>query len=258
MIQQLSITDGTTLFLKSCSAIWKKQNFCRKYLTMDLLEIQDEQIEMKQFNRQPADAALNTKMTALYCKLSRDDELQGDSKSIKNQIVILQKYADDNGFTNAEFFVDDGVSGTTFDRPAFQDIIAEMDNGNISTIIVKDMSRLGRDYLKVGYYTEIAFPETSARFIDVNNGMDNANQQDSDFTPFLNIIKEWYAKDTSKKIKAVFKAKEESEKTLCVNVPYGYKKDPEDKTHWIIDEPAEEIVRSIFKMCIEGYCPSLK
>lgn len=211
---------------------------------------------MKQLNRQPADAALESKITALYCRLSRDDELQGDSNSIKNQKAILKKYADDNGFKNIEFFVDDGVSGTTFDRPDFQRMIAEMDAGRIATIIVKDMSRLGRDYLKVGYYTEVAFPEADIRFIAINNGVDSANQQDSDFTPFLNIINEWYAKDTSKKIKAVFKAKGESGKPLCTNVPYGYMKDPENKDHWIIDEPAAEVVRRIFDLCIKGFGPS--
>lgn len=210
---------------------------------------------MNNLNRQPYDAAPEKK-TALYCRLSRDDELQGDSNSIKNQKAILKKYADDNGFTNTEFFVDDGVSGTTFDRPSFQRMIVEMDAGHIATIIVKDMSRLGRDYLKVGYYTEIAFPEAEVRFIAINNGVDSANQQESDFTPFLNIINEWYAKDTSKKIKAVFKAKGESGKPLCTIPPYGYKKDPEDKNHWIIDDPAAEIVKRIFQLCIEGYGPS--
>lgn len=183
-------------------------------------------------NRQPnIDAALVEKITALYCRLSRDDELQGDSNSIKNQKAILQKYAEDNGFRNLRFFVDDGYSGTNFDRPDFQRMIAEMGDGNVATIIVKDMSRLGRDYLKVGYYTEVAFPEADVRFIAINNGVDSANQQDSDFTPFLNIINEWYAKDTSKKIRAVFKAKGESGKPLCTNPPYGYVKDPQDKLH---------------------------
>lgn len=210
---------------------------------------------MNNLNRQPYDAAPE-KITALYCRLSRDDELQGDSNSIKNQKSILKKYADDNGFTNTEFFVDDGWSGTSFERPDFQRMIAEMDAGRIATIIVKDMSRLGRDYLKVGYYTEIAFPDAEVRFIAINNGVDSANQQDSDFTPFLNIINEWYAKDTSKKIRAVFKAKGESGKPLCTIPPYGYKKDSEDKNHWIVDEPAAEIVRQIFQLCIEGYGPS--
>lgn len=183
-------------------------------------------------NRQPnMNAALGAKITALYCRLSRDDELQGDSNSIKNQKAILQKYADDNGFKNTKFFVDDGFSGTTFERPDFKNMIAEMDEGNVATIIVKNMSRLGRDYLKVGYYTEVDFPEADVRFIAINNGVDSANQQDSDFTPFLNIINEWYAKDTSKKIRAVFKAKGESGKPLCTNPPYGYVKDPQDKLH---------------------------
>jgi DNA invertase Pin-like site-specific DNA recombinase len=196
------------------------------------------------------------KITALYCRLSRDDELQGDSNSIKNQKSILKKYADDNGFINTEFFVDDGVSGTTFDRPGFQRMIAEMDAGRIGTIIVKDMSRLGRDYLKVGYYTEIVFPNAEVRFIAINNGVDSANQQDSDFTPFLNIINEWYAKDTSKKIRAVFKAKGESGKPLCTTPPFGYKKDPDDNNHWIVDEDAAKVVKHIFQLCIEGYGPT--
>ena len=130
----------------------------------------------------------NDKYTALYCRLSRDDELQGDSNSIRNQKTILQKYADDNGFRNTQFYVDDGWSGTNFDRPDFQRLIADMEAGKIGTIIVKDMSRLGRDYLKVGYYTEIAFPDADVRFIAINSGVDSSNQQDSDFTPFLNII----------------------------------------------------------------------
>ena len=200
--------------------------------------------------------ATPSKITALYCRLSRDDELQGDSNSIKNQKAILKKYADDNGFINTEFFVDDGVSGTTFDRPDFQRMIAEMESGKIGTIIVKDMSRLGRDYLKVGYYTEIAFPNAEVRFIAINNGVDSANQQDSDFTPFLNIINEWYAKDTSKKIRAVFKAKGESGKPLCTTPPFGYKKDPDDKNHWIVDEGAAKVVKYIFQLCIEGYGPT--
>jgi len=196
------------------------------------------------------------KITALYCRLSRDDESQGDSNSIKNQKTILQKYADDNGFTNTEFFVDDGYSGTSFDRPDWQRLIAQTEEGNIGTVIVKDMSRLGRDYLKVGYYTEVLFPGCDIRFIAINNNVDSANQQDSDFTPFLNIINEWYAKDTSKKIRSVFKSKGQSGKPLCTNPPYGYIKDPEDKTHWIIDEDAAKVVKEAFRLCMQGYGPS--
>lgn len=168
----------------------------------------------------------------------------------------MQKYANDNGFTNTSFFVDDGYSGTNFDRPDWQRLIALVEDGGVSTIIVKDMSRLGRDYLKVGYYTEVLFPGCDIRFIAINNGVDSDNQQDSDFTPFLNIINEWYAKDTSKKIRAVFKAKGEAGKPLCTNPPYEYVKDPEDKLHWIVEETAADVVRRIFKLCMEGYGPS--
>ena len=206
-------------------------------------------------NRQPT-IAKNDKITALYCRLSRDDELQGDSNSIINQKAILQKYADDNGFGNTMFFVDDGYSGTNFDRPDWERLISLAEDGKIGTVIVKDMSRLGRDYLKVGYYTEVFFPSLDIRFIAINNGVDSANQQDSDFTPFLNIINEWYAKDTSKKIRDVFKAKGQSGKPLCTNPPYGYVKDPEDKSRWIIDPEAAEVVREIFSLCVKGYGPT--
>ena len=196
------------------------------------------------------------KITALYCRLSRDDELQGDSNSILNQKAILQKFADENGFGNTMFFVDDGYSGTTFERPDWQRLMVLVDEGKVGTVIVKDMSRLGRDYLKVGFYTEVAFPGADVRFIAINNGVDSANQQDSDFTPFINIFNEFYAKDTSKKIRAVFKAKGESGKPLCTKPPYGYTKDPDDKHHWIVDEAAAEVVREIFKLCMDGYGPT--
>lgn len=145
------------------------------------------------------------KITALYCRLSRDDELQGDSNSIIHQKEILKKYADDNGFKNAEFFVDDGYSGTNFNRPDWLRLLDRINNDEVGTIIVKDMSRLGRDYLKVGMYTEMLFPEKDIRFIAINSGVDSANQQDSDFTPFLNIINEWYAKDTSRRLEPLSK-----------------------------------------------------
>jgi len=193
------------------------------------------------------------KITALYCRLSRDDELQGDSNSIKNQKAILQKYADDNGFGNTQFFVDDGYSGTNFNRPDWLRLIGMVDEDLIGTIIVKDMSRLGRDYLQVGMYTDVKFPNADVRFIAINNGVDSENGQDSDFTPFLNIINEWYAKDTSKKIRAVFKAKGEAGKPLCTNPPFGYKKDDDDKHHWIIDEGAAKVVREVFRLCVQGY-----
>jgi len=198
----------------------------------------------------------NEKITALYCRLSRDDELQGDSNSIIHQKEMLKKYADDNGHKNTEFFVDDGYSGTNFNRPDWQRLMEMVNQDKVASIIVKDMSRLGRDYLKVGYYTEILFPENEIRFIAINSGVDSANQQDSDFTPFLNIINEWYAKDTSKKIRAVIKAKSDSGKPTAPIPVYGYVKDPNDKYHWLIDEEAAEIVKEIFHLAIKGNGPS--
>lgn len=193
------------------------------------------------------------KITALYCRLSRDDELQGDSNSIKNQKAMLQKYADDNGFKSTALFVDDGYSGTTFDRPGWNRLMKLVDDGKVGTIIVKDMSRLGRDYLKVGMYTEMVFPNADIRFIAINNGVDSDNQAENDMTPFINIFNEFYAKDTSRKIRAVFKAKGNAGKPLCTNPPYGYIKDPEDKLHWIVDEEAAKVVRDIFRLCVKGY-----
>lgn len=195
-------------------------------------------------------------ITALYCRLSRDDDLEGDSNSIKNQKAILSKYAQDKGFCNASFYVDDGYSGTNFNRPDFQRLIDDVNDGKIGTIIVKDMSRLGRDYLKVGVYTEITFPDAGVRLIAINDGVDSESQQDNDFTPFRNIINEWYAKDTSKKIRAVFKAKGNSGKHLCTVPPFGYVKDKEDKQKWLVDEEAAETVREIYRLCIQGYGPT--
>ena len=196
------------------------------------------------------------KITALYCRLSRDDELQGDSNSIIHQKEILKKYVDDNGFKNAEFFVDDGYSGTNFNRPDWLRLLDRINNDEVGTIIVKDMSRLGRDYLKVGMYTEMLFPEKDIRFIAINSGVDSANQQDSDFTPFLNIINEWYAKDTSKKIRAVIKAKSDSGKPTAPIPVFGYKKDPNNKYNWLIDEEAAEVVKEIFRLAVQGNGPS--
>ena len=193
------------------------------------------------------------KITALYCRLSRDDELQGDSNSIVNQKNILEKYAKDNNFSNIRFFVDNGFSGTNFNRPSWTELLSLIEDNQVEIIIVKDMSRLGRDYLKVGFYTEVLFVEKNIRFIAINNNIDSANQTDSDFTPFLNIINEWYAKDTSKKIRAVMKAKGESGKPLSTIPPYGYMKSQDNPNQWIIDEEAAQVVKRIFNLCLEGY-----
>ena len=211
---------------------------------------------MEQLNRQSSYFSANEKITALYCRLSRDDELQGESNSIRNQKDILEKYALDMGFKNLEFFVDDGYSGTNFDRPSWNKLNGLIEDGKVENIIVKDMSRLGRDYLKVGFYTEVLFPDNDIRFIAINNGVDSNNQVENDLTPFINIFNEFYAKDTSKKIKAVFKAKGQSGKPLTTNPPYGYLKDKEDKNKWIVDEVAAETVKLIFNLCIRIWSKS--
>ena len=192
-------------------------------------------------------------VTALYARLSKDDDLVGDSNSIVHQKEILAKYAKEHGFTNIEFYVDDGFSGTNFNRPDFQRMMADAEEGKISTVIVKDMSRFGRDYIMVGYYTEIYFSNLDIRFIAINDNVDSNIQTENDLTPFKNVFNEWYARDTSKKIRAVFKAKGNSGKHLSTNPPFGYKKDPNDKEKWIIDEEAAATVRRIFQMYVEGY-----
>lgn len=194
-----------------------------------------------------------TKITALYERLSRDDELQGESNSITNQKIFLEDYARRNNFQNIRHFTDDGVSGTTFDRKGFQSMIAEVEAGKVATIIVKDMSRFGRDYLKVGFYTEVMFKDKDVRFIAVNNGIDSDKQSDNDFTPFLNIMNEWYARDSSRKIQAIFKSRMEKGLRCSGSVPYGYRRDPEDKQHLIVDEEPAAVVRRIFQMVIDGY-----
>ena len=191
-------------------------------------------------------------VTALYCRLSKDDELVGDSNSIVHQKEMLAKYAKEHGFTNTEFYVDDGYSGTNFNRPDFQRMMSDVEEGKIRTVIVKDMSRFGRDYIMVGYYTEIYFGNCNVRFIAVNDGVDSNVQTENDLTPFKNVFNEWYAKDTSKKIRAVFKAKGKSGKHLSTNPPFGYIKDPNDKEKWIIDEEAAETVKRIFQMFVDG------
>ena len=191
-------------------------------------------------------------VTALYARLSKDDDLVGDSNSIVHQKEILAKYAKEHGFTNIEFYVDDGFSGTNFNRPDFQRMMADAEEGKISTVIVKDMSRFGRDYIMVGYYTEIYFSNLDIRFIAINDNVDSNIQTENDLTPFKNVFNEWYARDTSKKIRAVFKAKGNSGKHLTTNPPFGYKKDPDDKDKWIIDEEAATTVRRIFEMFANG------
>ena len=186
-------------------------------------------------------------ITALYARLSQEDALA-------NQKKILLKYAMDNGFPNPTFFIDDGVSGVTFDRPGWNEMIGLSEAGKVKKVIVKDMSRMGRDYLKVGYYTESFFAERDIRYIAINDGVDS-DKGDNDFTPFRNLFNDFYARDTSKKIRAVMRSKGNAGEHLCTNPPYGYRKDPADKKKWIVDEEAAEVVKRIFDLCIAGKGP---
>ena len=197
---------------------------------------------------------MTDKITALYCRLSKDDLLDGESNSITNQKAILKKYADENGFKNTVFYVDDGISGTTFEREGFKAMMSDIEAGKVGTVITKDLSRLGRDYLKTGEYIEIIFPDYDVRYIAINDGVDTFKSE-NELMAFKNIFNDWYARDTSKKIRAVFKAKGQSGKPLSQPI-YGYKASEEDKHHWIIDDEAANVVRHIYELCIEGYGPT--
>ncbi len=199
-------------------------------------------------NRQTND----NKITALYERLSRDDELAGESNSITNQKKILEDYASQNGFKNIVHFSDDGWSGSNFDRPNWKRLISEVEAGNVGTVIVKDMSRFGRDYLNVGLYTEMTFPQAGVRFIAIYDGVDSAKNVDNDFTPFRNIINEWYCRDISKKVRAGMKARAQKGEHLTGSVPYGYMRHETEKGKWVVDKEAAEVVREIFKLYIGG------
>ena len=194
----------------------------------------------------------NEKITPLYERLSRDDELQGESNSISNQKQMLEEFARRNGLPNPTHFTDDGVSGTRFDRPGFLAMMEEVEAGRVEAIVIKDMSRLGRDYLKVGQVMEV-LRQRGVRLIAINDGVDSL-KGDDDFTPFRNIMNEFYARDTSRKIRSVFKSKGMSGKHLTGTVIYGYLWD-EKREHWLVDEEAAEVVRCIFSLTLEGYGP---
>ena len=196
------------------------------------------------------------KITALYCRLSQDDGREGESNSISNQKEILAQYARANGFHNTMFFVDDGISGTTFDRPDFQRMQRMIENGEIGIVIVKDLSRFGRNYLDVGEYLEIKYPTLGVRFIAIQENVDTLKNTGTEMMPFNNIFNEWYAAQTSKKIRAVWKSKAEKGERISQTVPHGYKKSEDNPKQWIIDEPAAKVVRYIFQLCIEGLGPT--
>ena len=194
------------------------------------------------------------KITALYCRLSQDDALDGESNSITNQKALLSKYAADHGFRNTRFFVDDGFSGTSFQRPGFQEMMRYVEDYSVSAVIVKDLSRLGREYSYMGRLQDFIFPAYDVRFIAINDDVDSAKGE-NDFAVFKNVFNDYYAKDTSKKIRAVVKMRGEAGEHIASNPPYGYIKDPQDKKKWIVDEEAAKVVRRIFNLCIAGKGP---
>ena len=195
------------------------------------------------------------KITALYCRLSQDDGREGESNSISNQKEILMAYAKKNGFLHPQFFVDDGISGTTFDRPDFLRMQQMVEDGAVSTVIVKDLSRFGRNYLEVGEYLEIKYPTLGVRFIAIQENVDTFQESGTEMMPFNNIFNEWYAAQTSKKIRAVQQMRAANGKRVSPVVPYGYKKDPNNREIWYIDEPAAEVVRKIYALCLAGRGP---
>ena len=193
------------------------------------------------------------KITALYERLSRDDDLTGDSNSILNQKAYLENYAAQHGYTNIAHYTDDGWSGGNFERPDWKRMIADIEAGKVCRVIVKDMSRAGRDYLQTGFYTEVFFRQHGVHFIAIANGVDSEDQNSNEFAPFLNIMNEWYLRDQSRKVSAAYKIKGTSGKHTSTHAIYGYKKDPENKDHWIIDEEASAVVRRIYHLALEGY-----
>ena len=191
-------------------------------------------------------------ITALYGRLSQDDGLEGESNSISNQKEILMKYAKEHNLKNPRYFLDDGISGTTFERSGFKKMQALAESGIVKTIVVKDLSRFGRNYIEVGEYLEIKYPSLGVRFISIQENVDTLQNSGAEMMPFHNIFNEWYAAQTSKKIRAVWQMKAASGKRVSSTVPYGYMKSPEDKEKWIIDEEAAEVVRKIFSLALAG------
>ena len=194
----------------------------------------------------------NDKITALYCRLSKDDGTNNESMSISTQKTMLKDYAKRNGFLNCQFYVDDGYSGTNYDRPAFRQLIEDIQDGEVSTLITKDLSRLGRNYLETGTYIEVFFPNHNVRYIAINDGVDSIDNAQMDITPFRNIINEMYAKDTSRKIKSALHARKMQGKYMATTAPFGYQKDEKDHNHLVIDEVTAPVVELIFSIAEEG------
>lgn len=197
------------------------------------------------------------KITALYERLSHDDEQLGDSNSIVNQKAMLESYAAQHGFKNTLHYTDDGWSGANFQRPSWKQLVEDIEAGKVGCVIAKDMSRIGRDYLQTGFYTEVLFPQHGVRFIAISNGVDSNDQNSGEFAPFINIMSEWYVRDCSRKQKAQYQVRGKSGKPTTNIIPYGFKKDPEEKHHWLVDEEAAKVVRRIFQLSADGKGPQV-
>ena len=195
------------------------------------------------------------KITALYERLSRDDNISGDSNSVVNQKLYLEGYAAQHGYKNCVHYTDDGWSGGNFERPAWKRLVEDIEAGKVAHVLAKDMSRIGRDYLQTGFYTEVMFRQHGVHFVAIGNNVDSDDQSSSEFAPFLNIMNEWYLRDISRKHKAALKIKGELGKPLSPYAVYGYKNDPADKNHWLIDEEPAAVVRRMYRMCVAGSGP---
>ena len=195
------------------------------------------------------------KITALYCRLSQDDGLDGESNSIQNQKIILMDYAKKNGYLHPKYFVDDGISGTTFDRPGFRKMEALIEAGKVSAVIVKDLSRFGREHVETSRYLEIIYPTLGVKFVAIQERVDTETGEGTEMMPFHNIFNEWYAAQTGKKVRAVWAMKAANGKRSNFRVPYGYKRDELDKEKWLVDDAAAEVVRRIYHLCLEGKGP---
>lgn len=190
--------------------------------------------------------------TALYLRLSKDDGTDNESSSIQTQKEMLTRYCRDNGFTICQTYIDDGWSGTNSDRPAFQRMLSDIEDGKINCVITKDLSRLGRNYIEVGGYTELFFPEHGVRYIAITDGVDTSKGSTMDITPFKNLLNDMYAQDISRKIKSALLTKQKQGKYIGTKAPYGYEKDPADKNHLIVNEKYAVIVRRMFRMAMDG------
>ena len=195
------------------------------------------------------------KITALYYRLSQDDGLDGESNSIQNQKIILMDYAKKNGYLHPKYFVDDGISGTTFERPGFREMEALIEAGKVSAVIVKDLSRFGREHVETSRYLEIIYPTLGVKFVAIQERVDNETGEGTEMMPFHNIFNEWYAAQTSKKVRAVWAMKAANGKRSNFRVPYGYKRDELDKEKWLVDDAAAEVVQRIYHLCLEGKGP---